>query len=219
MLPQSSTPPAVVNHDAIDLREIWNLVVRNRWLIAGCIAAVVVLASIYTLSSTPLYEASTSIRIDQEKSGARVLDVLHTLEVGSEVHTEMEVLRSRTLAESVVEQLGLQLVLRTPDRAARAEVFQAVRVARDAPSAAYRARRGESGRFRFENRTTGTVIGEFAPGEVVPLNGAFVVLAPGAAAYRQIRFEVVPFRSAVDALRSALTVTRPNREANVVIVR
>lgn len=219
MLPQSSTPPAVVNHDAIDLREIWNLVVRNRWLIAGCIAAVVVLASIYTLSSTPLYEASTSIRIDQEKSGARVLDVLHTLEVGSEVHTEMEVLRSRTLAESVVEQLGLQLVLRTPDRAARAEVFQAVRVARDAPSAAYRARRGESGRFRFENRTTGTVIGEFAPGEVVPLDGAFVVLAPGAAAYRQIRFEVVPFRSAVDALRSALTVTRPNREANVVIVR
>src|SRR5690606_36784937 len=85
--------------------------------------------------------------------------------------------------------------------------------------AAYRARRGESGRFRFENRTTGTVIGEFAPGEVVPLDGAFVVLAPGAAAYRQIRFEVVPFRSAVDALRSALTVTRPNREANVVIVR
>jgi len=212
-------PQALAAEDEIDLREIWNLLARNRWLIAGCIAAVVALASAYTVLSTPVYEAATSIRIDEEKSGAAVLDILQTLSTGSEVHTEMEVLRSRTLAESVVEQLGLQLVLREPDRAARAEVFQAVRVARDAPPAEYRARRGEEGRFRVENRTTGRVVGDFAPGDAIPLDGASVVLAPGAAAYRQIRFEVVPFRSAVDALRSALTVTRPNREANVVIVR
>lgn len=219
MHPQPPQPPAVADDDEIDLREIWNLLVRNRWLIAGCIAAVVALATAYTVLSTPIYEAATSIRIDEEKSGTAVLDILQTLSTGSEVHTEMEVLRSRTLAESVVEQLGLQLVLREPDRAARAEVFQAVRVARDAPPAEYRARRGADGRFRVENRTTGRVLGDFAPGDAIPLDGASVVLAPGAAAHRELRFEVVPFARAVEVLRSALTVTRPNREANVVIVR
>ena len=37
-------PQALAAEDEIDLREIWNLLARNRWLIAGCIAAVVALA-------------------------------------------------------------------------------------------------------------------------------------------------------------------------------
>lgn len=219
MYPQVPQPQPIATDDEIDLRGIWNLLVRNRWIIAGCIVGVVALASVYTLLTTPVYEAATSIRIDEEKSGTAVLDILQTLSRGSEVHTEMEVLRSRTLAESVVEQLGLQLVMHSPARASRAEVFRAVRVSRDARPAEYRVRRGEDGRFRVENRTTDGILGEFAPGDVILLEGGSVVLAPGAADYREIRFSVIPFSEAVEGLRKALTVTRPNRDANVVVVR
>lgn len=211
-------PHGTVPDDEIDLREVWNLFLRNRWLIGGCTFVVVVLAAMYVLLTPPVYEASVSIRIDEDRSALGMLSSFDMLSSSSEIGTEMEVLRSRTIAESVVDELGLQLSLQSPGRVARGEIFTSVRVDRLAPEAAYRARLTDDGRFSVENRTTDTHIGTFAPGEPIGLDGASVTLSPNAIAWEEIEFAIAPFPVAVKALREALTVRQPNREANVAVV-
>src|SRR5690606_24227771 len=133
--------------DEIDLREVWNTLRRNRWLIAAWLAAAVTMAVAVTVLSTPIYQASTSIRIDGGQANIPVLDVLQTVSRGNEVDTEMEVLRSRTLAELVVDSLGLQLTVRKPKRIARKEILEDVRVSRHAPQGRYVLRQTGDGRF------------------------------------------------------------------------
>ena len=205
--------------DEIDLREVWNILLRNRGLITLCLFATVVVAVAWTLLATPVYEASTSIRIDQGQTNLPVLDVLQTISTGSEVDTEMEVLRSRTLAELVVDSLGLQLTVRKPKRIARKEILDYVHVSRYAPEGEYVLRRNDDGRFTVRDVENDVDLGTFSIGQRIDLPGATIVLAPGAAAYGEIELAVALFENAVEELRETLSISRPNRMANVVVAR
>ncbi|HCG00954.1 MAG TPA: hypothetical protein DEV93_10480, partial [Chloroflexi bacterium] len=95
-------------------QDTWHLLLRNRWLILGCTALIVGLSALWAYTTTPIYEASTSIRIDEEKSHVPVLDALEQLSSGSDLVTEMEVLKSRSLAENVIDSLALRATLTKP---------------------------------------------------------------------------------------------------------
>ena len=123
--------------DGINLREVWNLLIRN-WLVIGfCFVACVGAAAGYTYYTVPVYQSLTSIQIEEERSDIPVLDILQTLSTGSEVETEMEVLRSRTLAEEVVDSLGLQVHVEAPRGVARTVLIGAIYVEPWAPEAVY----------------------------------------------------------------------------------
>lgn len=218
---EASLPPAPNGHpdDEIDLREVWNILRRNRGLIAFCLVATVAVAVAWTLLATPIYEASTSIRIDEGQTNLPVLDILRTMSTRSEVDTEMEVLRSRTLAELVVDSLGLQLTVRKPKRIARKEILDYVRVSRYAPEGEYVLRRNDDGRFTVRDVVNDVDLGLFAIGQPIELSGATIVLAPGAAAYDQIELATTIFEKAVESLRNTMSIARPNRMASVVVAR
>ena len=218
---EPSLPQSPNGHldDEIDLREVWNILRRNRWLIAAWLAAAVTMAVAVTVLSTPIYQASTSIRIDEGQANIPVLDVLQTISRGSEVDTEMEVLRSRTLAELVVDSLGLQLTVRKPKRIARKEILDYVRVSRHAPEGQYVLRQTGDGRFTVRDAENGVEFGSFVVGQRIDLPSAMIVLAPGAAAYNEIVLDIALFEKAVERLRANLSISRPNRMANVVVAR
>lgn len=218
---EASLPPAPngLPDDEIDLREVWNILRRNRGLIAFCLVATVAVAVAWTLLATPIYEASTSIRIDEGQTNLPVLDILRTMSTRSEVDTEMEVLRSRTLAELVVDSLGLQLTVRKPKRIARKEILDYVRVSRYAPEGEYVLRRNDDGRFTVRDVVNDVDLGLFAIGQPIELSGATIVLAPGAAAYDQIELATTIFEKAVESLRNTMSIARPNRMASVVVAR
>src|SRR4051812_24954680 len=115
-------------------QDTWHLLVRNRRLIAGCTALVVAASAIWAYTATPVYEASTSIRIDEDKAQVPVLEALQQLSSGSDLVTEMEVLKSRTLAENVVDSLALRAQLTRPSRIERGRIFSALSVSPTAPS-------------------------------------------------------------------------------------
>ena len=118
----------------IDVRQA----VRARPLMTvGVPAALLVLTVVFILMVRPVYEASVSVRIDEEKSGLAMLEVLSMLSSGGEVFTEMAVLRSRSLAEEVVRSRGLQVSLEAPVRTLRSEIFADLSVDTAAPAAAY----------------------------------------------------------------------------------
>lgn len=97
--------------DEIDLLAYWHILVKRRRLIVGVLATVVALALLYTLMATPVYRASAMLQLDRE--GIRPVQV-DGLQAGDErgfdptfLQTQYELLKSRSLAERVANELNL----------------------------------------------------------------------------------------------------------------
>lgn len=96
---------------AFDIGQYWRLLVKRRLIIACSLIAALIIGAAITLMMTPIYVASTTLQIDRE--AARVLNVdevtpRESLVQGEEFfQTQYGLLRSRTLAERVIETLGL----------------------------------------------------------------------------------------------------------------
>lgn len=103
--------PGTGGEFGIDLTAYWRMAIKHRFLIIGVVLAAVVLATVATLLMTPIYTASTTIQIDRE--AARVLaseDVGPRDNIGPSqefFETQYGLLRSTSLAERVVDSLGL----------------------------------------------------------------------------------------------------------------
>lgn len=95
----------------IDLASYWRLALKYRFLIIGCFLGALVLGATLTLLMTPIYTAQATLQIDRE--AARVLDTedvapRENMMGGEEFfQTQYGLLRSRSLAERVIESLGL----------------------------------------------------------------------------------------------------------------
>ncbi len=198
------------------LRQFWNFVQRNRLLVFGIPTLVLLATAAFLLWVQPRYESLVTLQVDQEESALPALDALRGLSSsGDEVETEMEVLRSRSIAEAVVDALGLNARLRAPRKVPRVDVFSRVESARDAPEGRYRFTRQDDGRYRIEDRDTGHDVGYADPGSPVHLPGVEAVLAPGAR-WSRIELRITPFQKAVEKFQDRVTVYRPNREADVI---
>ena len=103
------------DHDeapAFDLGSYWRLAIKHRILIIGCFLAALAIGAAVTLLMTPIYTAKATIQIDRE--AARVftssedVNPRESMSQGEEFfQTQYGLLRSRSLAERVVESLGL----------------------------------------------------------------------------------------------------------------
>jgi polysaccharide biosynthesis transport protein len=100
---------AEATHFDLNLREYWAILVKRRLVIAAAVAAAVALALLVTLLMRPIYMASSTIQIDRE--AARVMDVDGVeppeLQSNDFLQTQYGLLQSRSLAERVVDDLGL----------------------------------------------------------------------------------------------------------------
>src|SRR2546423_11631063 len=199
-------------------QDTWHLLVRNRGLILGCTALVIGASAIWAYTATPVYEAWTSIRIDEEKSRIPVLEALQQLSSGSDLVTEMEVLKVRTRAENVVEPLALRAVLTKPSRTERDRVFSGLKVAPNAPSQDLTFERKADGSYNVVSSRTSESLGSATPGREFSGDGITLTLRPGLR-LKTASLTVVPVESAAKELRKRLSVTRPSRTANVVVVR
>ena len=106
-----SAPGPASPESLLNVAEYWRLALKHKFVIAGTVAAALVLGLAATLLMTPIYTASTTLQIDRE--AARVLDVedvqpQESMVQGEEFfQTQYGVLRSRSLAERVTDELGL----------------------------------------------------------------------------------------------------------------
>ncbi|MBI4538216.1 MAG: polysaccharide biosynthesis tyrosine autokinase [Gemmatimonadetes bacterium] len=216
------------------LARLRDVVRRHLLLVAGTPAALVLGTVVFLLVSTPIYEASTSIRIDERRSNVAVLDVLRTLSGGSPVNTEIEVLRSRTLAEEVVDSLDLDVRMKEPGRTQRRELLAHLSAVPDTLGAKYTFEREPEGVFRVRGdytvpRSPGAILpfarrvtrelGRVRVGERAQLDALTLELAPDAVEHAEIVIEQVPFHKVVKRLRRELSVTRPVREASIAVAR
>lgn len=96
--------------EKIDLLAYWRVVVKRRRLIAGILAAVVAMALLMTLMTQPMYRASALMNV--EKEGPPIIATAGAMPFydgwdPDYLNTQYELLRSRSLAERVANQMNI----------------------------------------------------------------------------------------------------------------
>ena len=95
-------------NDGLDLRYYINTAFKHRYLITVVVATSVLFALIISLLATRYYTAEASIQIDQQSlKVVEGKDVLQNQGERDFINTQLQVLKSRKLAERVVNRLGL----------------------------------------------------------------------------------------------------------------
>jgi succinoglycan biosynthesis transport protein ExoP len=192
-----------------------SLLWRHRWLILGCVLVALGAAFLYVRLTTPLYEATASIRIEPSQPQ---LAQRWAVSQGTTVSTDIEVLGSRSLTEDATRALNLQVQLVRPRRVSRDDVLEVLEVTSRAEPGAYRLARQPDGHFAVEDGDTREVLTRTGPGERFSLRGASLRLKPRAASYQEIQLEVLSFADAVAAVGRDIAVSRAGREADVLRV-
>src|SRR5512144_526612 len=79
----------------------------------------------------PVYEARATLRMPEQQY-SQTTDMFAALNRPSTLETEMEIVRSRSVAEKVVQALGLQLTIIEPRGVPQKSLFGVLRFASDA---------------------------------------------------------------------------------------
>jgi capsular exopolysaccharide synthesis family protein len=212
--------------EEINLREIWHTLVRNRWMVLAIALATIMLVALLTWMQRPVYEASATLRIDQDDPRQAMLSMspIPGMNRQGKLETEMAVLRSRHIAEGVVDSLSLSVALLEPE-VARDSVMRVLFVPRDARPATYTLERRDDGSYAleakpFRNVRLGPVPARVRPGEAFTVGGAQLQLLPlrGKNVPETISFVVLPFRQTVEDFGYSLAVVRPDRDAHIVAI-
>ena len=103
--------------EEVNLREqLEKYLVHWRWFLVSVLIGLV-LAFLYLRYTTPTYEATTTILVKDEKKGGMLSELSAFADLGmggamkSNVDNEIEILKSRTLVESAIKGLDLQVGL------------------------------------------------------------------------------------------------------------
>src|SRR5690554_5054687 len=96
--------------DEIDLLKLWNTIWRRKWSIIALTLVVAMITVLMVLNVTPIYRAMATLLIEQNNRVNVVsIEQVYGLDGKSNeyLQTQFELLKSRTLAERVVKELGL----------------------------------------------------------------------------------------------------------------
>jgi tyrosine-protein kinase Etk/Wzc len=102
------------DEDSINLLELLDVVIDQRWLIAIVTAVVLGLGGAYAFIATPVFEANSLIQVEDSKAGgmsSMLGDMGSMFDIKSPATAEMEILRSRLVVGQAVTNLQLDLTV------------------------------------------------------------------------------------------------------------
>jgi polysaccharide biosynthesis transport protein len=210
--------PAAADHSwATDEPGLWSVVQRHLVLVVVCALSATVAAMFLTARLTRVFEATASVRIDEQSSRPAALEGLG-ISGTNMLATELEMLRSRQLAQEVSDSIAFRLRVSRPLNATRSSLISEVRVARDAAPGARRLVRTSESSFAFVGPNGETLVRAIPAGGHVDHEGVAFTLAPTASSESEIELQVLSNEVALDSLGGAIDISRRNREADVVDV-
>jgi len=118
LAPYVAAAPAAEIDDSLHLRDLLRIIYKRKWWILSLALVMLVASTLNTLMETPLYRATTTIQIDRQAQ--RVVDYRDATgqseiyDDGQFFQTQIELLRSKALAERVMETLRLDLDRKAP---------------------------------------------------------------------------------------------------------
>lgn len=109
----SEVRPATIasQDDPLSIVQFWRVLQKRRWLVLGSLAAIVFLVGIISLIIPKRYDASSRILLDLEGNDSLGLEQVVMpigLDLNTKLETQIHIVQSDTIANTVVKQLGLQ---------------------------------------------------------------------------------------------------------------
>lgn len=109
--PSLSAQTTDTHDDEIDLMRLLGQLLDKKWLIISITGVFAVLGVVYALLATPIYKADAMLQVEKKASGMPGLGEMGELfSSDSEAATEIEIMKSRMVVGSVVDQLDLTTV-------------------------------------------------------------------------------------------------------------
>ncbi|WNO61705.1 polysaccharide biosynthesis tyrosine autokinase [Rheinheimera sp. MMS21-TC3] len=95
----------------IDLARLFGQLLDHKWLIIAITAIFCVVGVSYALLATPIYRADALLQVEKKSTGMPMLGEMGEMFAGeSEAATEIEIIKSRMIIGSVVDQLDLTTI-------------------------------------------------------------------------------------------------------------
>ena len=97
--------------DVIDLSTLWRMVVKHKWMLVSVAMVGLLAALLISFIRTPQYQASTTLQVDKRAASVvkfgQEMDTSTDLDDRTGIGTQLQLLKSRALAERVVDELRL----------------------------------------------------------------------------------------------------------------
>jgi len=209
-------------------RDLWGMLRRNLLFITGTAAVVVAAAFVALFFLRPTYEGEATIILADSRqvpSLVREIAVFGGLGGlaggGGGMGTDLAVLRSRHIAESVVDSLALHVELIKP-QLPRSAVFRRISAAPDARAGTYELARQPDGSFRVTGPGSGGMPSLYATaGAPFQHDGLSFEIAPELASRNvdHLTLRVSPHSASVASLQETLSINRLDRESQVLSIQ
>ena len=106
--PRPAPKPDTVEDDEIDLLALLGALIDNRWTIIASTFVAAVMAVVFAVLSTPIYQASAMLQVETKAASLPGLeDLTGGLGSDSSVPAELQILKSRSVVGTAVDNLGL----------------------------------------------------------------------------------------------------------------
>ena len=100
--------------DEIELGDLLATVIQAKWLVLSITLAVILSGAAKNFLAIPIYEADGLLQVEEKKAGLGSLDINTLFEGDTSINAEIELLRSRLVLGTVVDNLKLYIKAR-PD--------------------------------------------------------------------------------------------------------
>jgi len=114
MVPYDPNAGHLQDDETIDIQELWRSVLKRKWVVVAVLAIAVVSTVLATSLTIPVYRSTATVQVDP--SGTQILNYQNFTDQGDGglygslqfYNSQLAILRSRGLAESVVRAEGLE---------------------------------------------------------------------------------------------------------------
>ena len=99
----------LAQQEEIDLRQYWATINRHKWGIAGLAFVITLLTALVVFSMEPVYRATATLLIESQEANVVSIEEIYGLDTRNTEYyaTQFEILKSRGLAEKVIDNLNL----------------------------------------------------------------------------------------------------------------
>jgi len=214
MNPQNPTTSGhPLRPDEIDFLEYLSIILRRRKTFFIAFFAVFLVVALYTFTMKPVYEASSTLHVKDDKGKGNVLGEL-ALTTTNPVNAEIEILKSRTNAEQVVSRLNLHWKISKPSKGLKFEILE-FKSGDENPD--YRIELTGADTFKISH--DGIVLTEGRSGQLLKTGHLSLLLK----IYQGKKgdgfaLRLLPFEDTVDALRDQIKAAEVGRMTSIIRV-
>lgn len=208
--PLSPEPPEPL------LRGLAGMLLRHRALIVACILLFGGAGVAYTLLAKPVYDAGAVVRFEEERVDLpQLVQVMYTENL---IGTEMQVLRGRTAAVTVIDSLGLRARLLAPRRGRITSLFSPLQITSIADTGTLVFHPRADSTFAVTRLNSAETLGLVRVGDTARIAGVLLAPTPAAWGASELTLRVDQLEDAIRRFESSLVISRPARDADLVAI-